>query len=681
MIRRRGWVSLLWLVACARSPLPDPLSTTPPYEGPPRVRLDLWRPGAAAPRIYVEAELSDGSSGLFLVDTGAAVSVLVEGTAERLGLIATPTGTSIEGLSGRAELISTTMPTLALGDAHLVDVDFAVGVPGVADRAGALRVDGILGNNVWSRFVVDIDYPRDRLVLHRPGSVRMPRSSTSLFFDGNHVLVPIAVTSAGEPPVENDLFIQVDTGASELLLVRDSGRPFAPIATEGIEPLYGIGASETLPPSRFLRTTRRVPLRSVRLGGREVPVSFDAMWIGFDPTEPLALANIKGLAGHELLAGHRAVFDYAGGLFALRRAGRARNVDGHARALDRDVTQYGPDDLTRAPFRAELLVAMDRVDEAEELLSRWHDRVGPDADPEQVAEARSLLAALRRAQGDLAGARAVLGVLEPGELVDQGQIVAEVNGLLLDGDVSAALGLAERAVHERRDEQDARIALADALFAAGDRDEAEIALLDAARFAENPDAHLLRRARVALADGDRDGARALIRRLVELYPPEGLFLWFYVLLLEEGDVPTFRHDLDAAMARLHPTHRPFDYLTVVHHALGDQEQAIEAMTAGIARDCDPHVTQPDEDNCLAWYWSLAGVHKDESLTRIERALTAAGPRSDFLDTKAMVHLSRGERDLAHAAALEAARMSPDDIYMLWQAERIGSLVASGPERP
>jgi tetratricopeptide (TPR) repeat protein len=212
----------------------------------------------------------------------------------------------------------------------------------------------------------------------------------------------------------------------------------------------------------------------------------------------------------------------------------------------------------------------------------------------------------------------------------------------------------------------------------GQHEEAEAALLTAATLASNPDAHLIRRARIRLAAGDRIGAMAHLRRMIELYPTDGIFVWFYTLLLDGPDdvlAPTLRQDIEHAMSRLHPQQQPFDFLVATHTALGNHEDAAGLMDRGIARDCAPQTEMPAKDNCMAWYWSLAHVSPDTALKRVDDALEASGPRSDYLDTKAMVHLARGEYAQAADAAVKAARLAPDDIYMLWQAERIAALSA------
>jgi hypothetical protein len=131
------------------------------------------------------------------------------------------------------------------------------------------------------------------------------------------------------------------------------------------------------------------------------------------------------------------------------------------------------------------------------------------------------------------------------------------------------------------------------------------------------------------------------------------------------------------MARLHPFMQPYDFLVAAYRVLGDTEAAQQWMEHGVGEHCEPMDPGPQLDNCTAWYWSLAGTHPDASLERIERALLETGDRPDFLDTKAMVHVSRGELEAAHAASIRAARLSPEDPYMVWQADRIGQLTLTG----
>ncbi|MEM6928095.1 MAG: hypothetical protein AAF602_14280, partial [Myxococcota bacterium] len=126
-------------------------------------------------------------------------------------------------------------------------------------------------------------------------------------------------------------------------------------------------------------------------------------------------------------------------------------------------------------------------------------------------------------------------------------------------------------------------------------------------------------------------------------------------------------------ARLHPHSRPFDFLVAAHAILGDDEEVDRWLAEGLAKHCEPMPAGPEQDNCTAWYLALANRRLDDAIVRIDRALNETGERPDFLDTKAMVHLARREFGDARRSARQAARLSPDDVYMLWQAERIAEV--------
>lgn len=648
------------------------------YSGADSAELDLLRPFPGASRIFVQARLPNGELGVFLVDTGADVSVLTDRATESLGLSADRT-VDIWGLSGAASVKAVMLPSLQLGDVIVPDVDVLVGVPGFQDEVGFIPVHGLLGNNVWSRFTLEVDYPADKLVLHPPETRAPERKSAPMFFDESHVQTLIVARTErekGQRPKEVPLIAQVDTGASDLTVCAATGQAFSGSYTQGLETVRGIGASETLPPYRFLEMTRRIPLQAVRLGDTWVKLKNPARWVNYEETEQPTCGSggLRALIGHEYLAKHRVIFDYHGGRIALLKSRRkARELDANALLLAQDVAQHG-EDGTRGLYRAKLLLGSLESEKAIALLQAYvHDQ--PDA--EDHSEAQVLLAQVLRSVGRHDEAWAELQHLSPGDLVEQDQIIGTVNGLFFEGRATDALALARAAVAEKPENGWAQVALADVLLMQGEYSEARDALIEAARREQYPDAHLLRRARVALASGDRMAAMAHVRRLLDLYPGGGPYLWFYAMLVEtELERETFRTDLDQAMARLHPYTRPFDFLVAAYRVIGDEDAVNAGLAEGLEFHCEPMRDGPDKDNCYAWYYSLAGTHLDDALSRIVRALEETGDRPDFLDTRAMVHLTREEYAEALSSANAAARLSPDDVYMLWQAERIAQIAKS-----
>lgn len=664
----------------ARAHKDAPSAPARTYTGAESTVLDIVRPGPGGPRIFVQATLPDGSMGTFLVDTGADVSVVGSRAAARLGL---DNGRQVDvwGLSGTASVGAAVLPELRLGDVIVHDIDVLVGVPGFQDELGFMPVDGLLGNNVWSQFTLEIDYPTDRMTLLPPGSGPSRRRSSPMLFADGHVHTLITVTTAGDDPRRVQVITQVDTGASDLTLCAATGLPFADDYTQGLETVRGIGASETLPPFRFLEMTRRIPIAKVELGGATVDIGLPARWVSYENTRTATCGGaggMKALLGHEYLAGNKVVFDYAAGRFALLKSkGKPRQLDGHALLFAQEMGRNG-EPPERGLIRGKLLLGMGEDQRAVGALQAFLDAEGTD--PEERAEAEVLLAQVLRHEGKHEEAWRVLRDLGAGDLVDQDQIVGTVNGLLFEDLPNDARSLAEQAVADRPDNGWSHVALADVLIQDGAYDRAREELLVAADLEQYPDAHLLRRARVALASGDRYGAMAHIRKLLKLYPGGGPYLWFYAMLVQDdADRATFRADVDAAMARLHPYNLPLDFLVAANRALGDARAVETGLAKGLEAHCAPVPESPDRDNCFAWYYALAGVKPDDALARIDRALASTGDRSDFLDTKAMVHLSRGEYDQALTAAYAAARLSPDDVYMLWQAERIAEIAAAQRE--
>lgn len=644
-------------------------SAAPGRRGAEVFRTDLIRTTDEGLKIFVEAGLPDGTTGFFTVDTGSEFTVISTEVAQRLGLQTRRSDFPVTGLSGTMHVQVARLKAIDIGGATVRDLEVGVGVPGLPSSIRFMPVAGIIGNDVWSKFAIEIDYPASTMTLYEPGTLRMPGSAEPMWFDGAYVTTPVQITTGAN---SSQSVLAVDTGHTDLMFVSDGGNVFKQGFTEGLEPLYGIGANFALPSWSFLEKTRRIPVDQIRIGGATISDAPDARWV--DPSNGTGEEiQATGFVGHAVLSNHRVLFDYSGRQFALRRSrGPRRVVLGQQRLLDQDMAAYG-DAPSRGLYRARLLIGLDRLDQGRALLDGFvqtHLDPNDDEARTQVQEARIYLAQLLRLSGQFSEARDVLAPFTPADLVDWREIGNAVNGLVLDDLGDQALDLANQGVQERPDSPHASIALADARMATGDLLGASEALRTAIVLQSNPSGQLLRRARVALLSGDHFGALSHLRELVALYPGEGKYLWFYALIMTEGDAETFRSDMTKAVGRLHPHDHPIDYLVAAHAALGETDRAMELMNDGVDKDCRPLASQALVDNCVAWYFTLAGHELDEALDRVTSAIESGGPRSDFLDTKAMVHLARREFEEARESATTAARMNPNDPYLLWQVERV-----------
>lgn len=660
-----SWLLPLLLTACAARHVAVPGAPS----GPRAATVPLFRPGPGAPKIYVEADLGDGVPRMFMVDTGAVVSVLTAEVAAELGIETVAQPGRLVGLGGAVRWVQGTVPTVSIGPMRLEDVRFAVGVEGVPDRAGLVPVAGILGNNVWGAFEVAIDYPANELSLYLPGNMPVPDSSRPLLFDGQHIRTA-AVLHAG--PVRQPLVLEIDTGARGVILSGPISGELRSVATEGVEPIFGVGAGDDLPLSAYLRKTRRVQLGAVEVGGARVEEAMTARWLGFGPSARGGLAplGMTGLIGHAVLDEHVVMLDYPGQRIALVPSpSRPVERDLHAWHLTQVRRDRSPEGVRQ---RARLLAYLDDRPGALAVLDRWEAQ--SPGDP----EARALRARILRLDGRAAEAREVVATLPPGALVDVGEIVAAVNALWLAGDVPGATLLADAAVRARPESEAAWTAHADALRAAGRPGAARAALARANECSANPDGHLVRRAWVASEEGDAFGAMTHARRLLEQHPAGGVAAWLYArAAVGVGAEDMFRRDAEHALSRLHPGDGPLDFLAASYRVLADASHAIELMEAGRERDCTKAADQAGRANCEAWYLGMAGVDLGAARESIDAALSEHPDRTEFLDTRAVVLEALGDLPAARDAAWHAASLAPDDVYLLWQAARLDAATRAG----
>ena len=632
-----------------------------PLQGPRRDSVPLYRAYDGADKIYVRAEVPGAGELVFLVDTGASVSVISDELAATLGLMVQDRGEELVGLGGRTAWRRALLPELRLGRFRFHNVDVAVGVPGVPTQSGLVPVDGLIGNNLWGQLQIAVDYKANRMDLARPGRLPVPGTATPMTFNGQHVSTAVVLVADG---TRRAVTLEVDTGARGLVLSGTAGEGLEALCTEGEEVILGVGAGDDVPTDNFIRLTRRVPVTSVELGGGLVQKKLDATWINYDQDqEEFGPPDLRGLIGFDVMEDQHVTFDYAGGRFAVtpstRRARFHDLHDGLLRSLRGSST---PESVW---LRASTYAFQGDLKRAEDLLGRWVMATPDDA------KGRVLYARVRRAEGDVAGALDLLRGMDPAALAEEGEIIATVNGLWLAGELDAAAALADAAVAAAPESAEAWVALSDMRRVRGDLSGAREAISRANRLDERPDGHLLRRALISDAEGDAVGTIALTRQLLDRNPTWGASLWLYAMeAAGSADEALCRRDLDEALARLHPGDRPYDFAARARRALGDAEQAGALGLAGKTRDCVEANEPASQANCQAWYSAMTGQDLESADANIAAAMAAHPERSEFIDTAAVLKEVQGDLEQARALSWKAASLSPDDIYLLWQAARL-----------
>lgn len=149
------FICIAALAACAQGPLADV-----PYHSEEEL-------------IFIRVMVNDSEELNFMFDTGAGVTVLNASVADRLGL--TYTGTARIGTGGNTmQSRSSAGNTISIGRAVVQDLTFEVFTFDHLSRHFDISVDGIIGYDLMSRYIVETDPRAERLRLYAQEAFTAP---------------------------------------------------------------------------------------------------------------------------------------------------------------------------------------------------------------------------------------------------------------------------------------------------------------------------------------------------------------------------------------------------------------------------------------------------------------------------------------------------------------------------
>ena len=164
--------------------------------------------------IYVRGRMGDSDSLWIVLDTGASGASISESKARALGLQIAPGGTS-RGAGGIVEsgIVSGAirLPGLELVDERLTTLP----IDAIEVQTGR-PMDVIVGHDLLSRAVVEIDYAARRLRILDPVKFKSPDgvASLPLTFKQNLPYVKASFTLPGRKPVEGTFVLDVGAGTA-----------------------------------------------------------------------------------------------------------------------------------------------------------------------------------------------------------------------------------------------------------------------------------------------------------------------------------------------------------------------------------------------------------------------------------------------------------------------------------
>jgi predicted aspartyl protease len=278
-------IVLLVAVACARGSVVEDMA----------VRVD-------GNLVLVPTHVNESSPLTFILDTGASSVVLDNRRAAELGLDTVASDDAQTGggavKAGEAEDV-----TIRVGRAELAGITVATIDLRPLDGALGMRIDGILGYEIFAKYVIEIDYAAQHVRLHDPSRYRdAGRNAVPMTLEERLPVIRVDLARAAGGTAEAK--VELDTGLTAgLMLTRtfvESNRIVDPV-----QPRLRITTGALLPGKVSAEVVR---LPAVRVGSFHL----ERIVTNITPTSEEAgvSGNTVGLLGAELLRRFTVVIDY-----------------------------------------------------------------------------------------------------------------------------------------------------------------------------------------------------------------------------------------------------------------------------------------------------------------------------------------------------------------------------------
>ena len=269
--------------------------------------------------IVIPVKVNDGEDLRFILDTGVRTAILTNGGYVDGIPSVNDRIISLMGAGNRGEIsayvssgVSFALPdgVAAVGNSILILKDDYLQL----DSFLGTRIHGILGYELFSRFVVEIDYMRQQIVLHRPDTFRPRRSfkevpisilDTKPYIDG----VRLRLNDSTEIAIR----LMIDTGASHSLMLNQTADERITVPDKNISGYLGRGLS-----GEIYGHMARVPYLSIdKFDLKDVTASFPE-FSEFTETLSRRIPH-QGNIGGSVLKRFRVIFDYANGKLYLKK--------------------------------------------------------------------------------------------------------------------------------------------------------------------------------------------------------------------------------------------------------------------------------------------------------------------------------------------------------------------------
>jgi predicted aspartyl protease len=217
------------------------------------------------------------------------------------------------------ELIVANRLTVTLNGVHGIDQTMLVLKEDIMDVHNVLgsNIYGVLGSEIFNRFVVEVDYVEQIIKLHDPSSFKKPQNYKAVQLEINNFRPYVTVKLGQKGTKQFKAKLLVDSGASSAMFLDESNNENIPLPKRTIEISLGTGLAGVIE-GKIGR------VHKMKIGGyrfSNITTSYPTEWsIGSDNETIIDKSNIRhGTLGADLLSRFDVIFDYSNETMYLKK--------------------------------------------------------------------------------------------------------------------------------------------------------------------------------------------------------------------------------------------------------------------------------------------------------------------------------------------------------------------------
>ena len=245
--------------------------------------------------IFLKAKINDSGYRYFIYDTGAMTTVLHKGFAENLNLKVDGELPSL-GAGGHSTTSLTKVDSIRIGALKFNAQSVAVMDFSSLQQYFPIRINGLIGYDVASRVISEIDYNNSELIFHNPESFSKPSGyrEVKLELYNKLILVPAVVNG-----VEGRFYL--DTGSNSGVDVSSSFAKRAGIDLSGSynSNVMGVGGVTTIQVKRGV---------DIEFSGKKYQSD---LGVHSEKSGVFAMEEVDGIIGSKLFGSKKLITDYA----------------------------------------------------------------------------------------------------------------------------------------------------------------------------------------------------------------------------------------------------------------------------------------------------------------------------------------------------------------------------------